>query len=57
MIFVRGTNNMSIEKPATEEALMAVICEAEQAHPEQLQLSVNGAPLDFATLAENQTMY
>merc|ERR1712076_158319 len=56
MIFVRGTSNMTIEKPASEEALMAVICEAEQAHPEQLQLSVNGAPLEFATLAENQTI-
>merc|ERR1712226_1610414 len=56
MIFVRGTSNMTIEKPASEEALMAVICEAEQAHPEQLQLSVNCAPLEFATLAENQTI-
>merc|ERR1712141_911406 len=42
MIFVRGSETLNIEKPATEAELFEIISNQEQAHIEQLTLSVKG---------------
>merc|ERR1712096_111685 len=56
MLFINGTQTLNIEKPDTEAALFEIISQHEQAHMEQLQLSVNGAPLDFESLQDGQTI-
>merc|ERR1739847_132988 len=56
MIFIRGSENLNIDLPATEQALFDIIQEQEQATIEQLQLSVNGAPLNFEQLQDGQTI-
>merc|ERR1712228_188227 len=56
MIFVRGSENTSIEMPATEAALFEHISAQEKAHMEQLTLSVNGAPFEFGLLQDGQTI-
>merc|ERR1712110_945459 len=56
MIFVRGSETLNIEKPATEAELFEIISNQEQAHIEQLTLSVNGAPFAFESLQEGQTV-
>merc|ERR1711974_284725 len=56
MIFVRGSETLNIEKPATEAELFEIISNQEQAHIEQLTLSVNGAPFAFESLQDGQTV-
>merc|ERR1711981_365131 len=55
MVFVRGTELHNIEL-TTEAALIEFICQQEQATAEELTFSVGGAPMNFATLADDSTI-
>merc|ERR1712018_551186 len=54
-IFLRGTETHTIQVESYDQ-LSKYACDVEQAELPELMFSVGGAPLDFPTLKENQTV-
>merc|ERR1711937_143752 len=54
-LFIKGTETHNIEVEDSNQ-LVNFICEAEQAQPEQLVLSLQGKPLEFSDLEDGMTI-